>query len=210
MRIARNKNKHIHERKVCCDGIVFDSLKDVSEYLNLPYTNVKSQLQRKLLHKDLYDRGFRYEDTEMSEFKMQKGVLIGKEHPNSKRVIYDGIVFNNTKEASEYLGIPNTTIISYLNHNSKLTKELYEKGLRYEDEDMSCYECQSGLYNTKQVICENNIYNTIKSCAIYYNENPNNMRRWLSGVRKMPQKYIDMNLHFATKEEIADIILKEK
>lgn len=48
----------------------------------------------------------------------------------------------------------------------------------------------------KRVICEDIIFDCIKSCAEYYGVNYGTMRCWISGADKMPQYFIDANLRY--------------
>ena len=52
-----------------------------------------------------------------------------------------------------------------------------------------------------RVVCNSVFFTCIKDCAEYYQERSSNMRRWLKGTRKMPQKFIDLGLRYATQEE---------
>lgn len=47
---------------------------------------------------------------------------------------------------------------------------------------------------SKQVICEDKIFNSIKECAEYYNISIDRMKKWLSGKTKMPQEFIEKGL----------------
>lgn len=49
---------------------------------------------------------------------------------------------------------------------------------------------------SKKVMCDNLIFDCVKSCAEYYGINYSTMRCWLSGADKMPKYFVDKNLHY--------------
>ena len=57
----------------------------------------------------------------------------------------------------------------------------------------------------KPVICNGHVYDCAKDCSLEYGINGSTMRSWLRGNRKMPQKFIDMGLRYATEEDISII-----
>lgn len=56
--------------------------------------------------------------------------------------------------------------------------------------------------SAKKVICEEKEFSCIKECAEFYNIKSNNMACWLRGERKMPQRFVDLGLRYATEEDI--------
>ena len=56
--------------------------------------------------------------------------------------------------------------------------------------------------SAKGVICENIFFDSIQKCSNYYNVRHRAMAHWLDGTQKMPQKFIDLGLRYATEEEI--------
>lgn len=52
------------------------------------------------------------------------------------------------------------------------------------------------------VICDNIKFETISSCADYYNINIPTMYRWLTKERKMPQEFKDLGLNYYNEEEV--------
>lgn len=60
------------------------------------------------------------------------------------------------------------------------------------------------IKQAKGVVCDGTFYPRMTLCAKFYNEKHQTMSTWLNGKRKMPQKYIDLGLRWATKEEIEE------
>ena len=56
--------------------------------------------------------------------------------------------------------------------------------------------------SAKKVVCDKKIFNCIKECAEYYGESYGCISRWLRGINKMPQKFIDLGLRYATEEDV--------
>lgn len=48
----------------------------------------------------------------------------------------------------------------------------------------------------KRVVCDGIEYISIKQCAEFYGVYPGNMRQWLRGERKMPQKFVSLGLSY--------------
>ena len=69
-------------------------------------------------------------------------------------------------------------------------------------------EAKKGKYtgennpNAKKVLCNGQIFTTAKECAKFYNVNYSTMRSWLQGKRKTPSEFIELELRYATQEDI--------
>ncbi len=50
---------------------------------------------------------------------------------------------------------------------------------------------------SKYIKCDDVLFDTILDCAKFYNINSRTMNNWLTGFRKMPQKFKNMNLRYA-------------
>ena len=211
------KGRSINTKRVCCDDKIFDSVQDCMDYLKtdinhscfITYLNGTCGMP-----KELYDRGLRYIDKQMSDYRIKKSFSENCIENFSKPTMCDDIEFKSAKDVADYLNMPINRITSYLNHHRNMPKELYDRGLRYKDEPKESYIISEwhnkGVKhnNSKCVVCDNMFFECIARCAEYYNERRNNMSRWLSGYCGMPKKYKDLNLHYATKEEIENENIK--
>ena len=57
----------------------------------------------------------------------------------------------------------------------------------------------------KKVYCGGIIFDCVKDCAEYYGEKRQTMDNWLIGKHKMPQKYKDLGLRYATEEDLKQV-----
>lgn len=144
----------------------------------------------------------------------------GSNSPNSKIVICEGVEFGCVDDFCNKYDIKRSKVIHWLCGDRRMPKEWYDKGLRYKEKPMSDYKCKNKKETNKKikenhanfkdgnhpqarkVICNRILFKCIKDCANYYEVDRRKMNSWLLGQAKMPQKYIDMNLHYATEEEI--------
>ena len=51
---------------------------------------------------------------------------------------------------------------------------------------------------SKAVICDGIYFDCITDCANYYGES--NLKNWLNGINRIPQKYYDLKLHYADRK----------
>ena len=56
--------------------------------------------------------------------------------------------------------------------------------------------------NAKKVLCNRQIFTTAKECAKFYNVNYNTILAWLRGRNKVPCEFIELELRYATQDDI--------
>lgn len=115
-------------------------------------------------------------------------------NPRAKVVVCDDREFSCVKECSDFYGENYHTMFNWLNGEKRMPQKYVDMGLRFRDEEIE-YVPQVQAHYWK-VYCDGVIYESIQSCADYYNIRQNRMSRWLSGVRKMPQEFIDKGLAY--------------
>ena len=54
----------------------------------------------------------------------------------------------------------------------------------------------------RKVYCNGMIFGCIKECAEHYKINKNTMGNWLTGINKMPQRFVVLGLRYATEEDL--------
>ena len=64
----------------------------------------------------------------MSEYALRRDE---RKYPNNKKIICEGKIFYNIKEASNYYGINYSTLCCWLNGTNPMPKEWKKKGLSY-------------------------------------------------------------------------------
>ena len=53
----------------------------------------------------------------------------------------------------------------------------------------------------RKVYCNGMIFGCIRECAEHYRINKKTMGHWLTGYNKMPQRFVDLGLRYATEED---------
>lgn len=142
-----------------------------------------------------YNIAFGGDNKEPSEEtkKLWKEQRSGGNHPNAKKVICDNIVFDCIGDCASYYNVNRRLINSWLLRELPMPQDFIDKQLRFE-EDIIPHSSQVG--GKKSVICDDVVYNTIIEFAKMFNLKQNNVSRWLSGQRKMPQEWKDRGLAY--------------
>ena len=137
--------------------------------------------------------------SEESKLKMSEArKLVGKKrgsHPSAQRVYCNNKIFECIKDCADYYNINHTVVRSWLQGKVCMPQEFKDLGLQYADKETILKED-----NNIRIVCDNQIFNTIKECADYYDVNSSNMCNWLLGKRKMPKKFIDLELQYLNRE----------
>lgn len=197
-------------KKVIIDGTEYPSVSYVAkEILKESYSAINSMLNHRIkMRPDLYARGLRYADEPIENYEVQTGRLKGENHPSNKKVICDGKIFCNAKKCAEHYKINYGTMKNWLNGNNAMPKYFVEKGLSYSGE-LKEIKIQNGHPKggdnimSKKVVCEGNIFITVRECSLYYGVSQSTISGYLTGGKKIPQKWIDRGLRYATEEDIA-------
>lgn len=86
------------------------------------------------------------------------------------------------------------------NGNNPLTKE-HCKEHWYRNANI--YAIKGGNNGrARKVYCNGMIFGCIKECAEHYRINNKTMSNWLTGCNKMPQRFVDLGLRYATEEDL--------
>ena len=201
-------------KRVVCEDIIFNCAKDCAEYYGVNYGTMKDWLNHNsAMPKEWYDKGLRYLDEEMENYKIYEGQS-GINNVHSKKVFYNKIIFSCVKEFAEYCRICYSTARGYLQGRCKIPQQLVDLGFRYAtNEDIMNYPMYNKMIHGKHTdiiiynqrikanFCGGIFFSTIKKCSEYYDEKQGRVREWLENPDKMPQKYIDLGLRYATQEE---------
>ena len=128
----------------------------------------------------------------------------GKQNDSvSKSVICNDIEFRTMTECAKFYGIKRETMGSWLRGKQTMPEKFFNMGLRWKNDHITYVKRQPKTHpNGLLVVCDNNIFYSIKMCADFYSLSATTLRRWLRGERKMPQKYIDLGLRYATEEDL--------
>lgn len=124
---------------------------------------------------------------------------------SSKRVICENMTFPSLKECSEYYNESYSKMRTCMQRKI-LPKKYYNMGLRYEYENTSIYQCSNRSKKnilSKKVVCGDVLFYSANECGKYYGIKEYGLiSRYICGSRRMPQKYIDLGLRYATEEDI--------
>ena len=85
-----------------------------------------------------------------------------------------------------------------LDANYKIVHERIKRGWSVEDAIKYKQNRRSRIGN--KVKCENNTFNSVHECAMFYNIKDRTMHSWLSGERTMPQKWKNKGLTYYKEE----------
>ena len=205
---------------VICEGKVFDTILECSEYYDIPQARMASWLRGgTTMPKEWYDKGLRLADKTMEDYTVRPDNYIGENSPlPTKPIICDDEIFYSLSDfLKKYPECKN--IYNWLNGISSMPKEWEERGLKYldghtdniiiyQDEDYwervhkNRSESHKGYIptNSFKVYCEDMVSDTIPKCAEYYGINPGTMKHWVNGSGAMPQEWYDKGLRREDKE----------
>lgn len=126
---ACRRGKHPAARKVVFEDIVFDCIRDCSDYAQVSYNAMKMWLEnRSLPPKFIIDKGFGY----YGEEPLKKYSLKNKR--KNYIVLCEDMEFSSVKECAEYIGVKPSNLIRYLSGERKMPDYLISKNIRYKDE----------------------------------------------------------------------------
>ena len=149
---ANKNNDGKHKVHVIIDNIEFKTMTACAEYIGEKISTLRNWISGDSpMPKEYYDRGLRRKDKQMSDYKIKNGMPKGESHFKSKKVVLDGLVFNCSKECSEYCKIKQVTLLSWLSHTYPMPKEFYDRGLRYLDEPMDNYSFYTRKTTLKKI-----------------------------------------------------------
>lgn len=142
LKISQNREyktgkEHPFSKCVLYKEKVYPTIKDFVVEENIPYklTSVRCWLNGNTsMPCEYYDNGLMYID-EPQKRKRRKDDVVCHE-----KTWIDGICFNTASECAEYCNIKAGTLRSYLSKVRRMPKYLYDRGLRYDKEEIENYE----------------------------------------------------------------------
>ena len=199
--------KHHKAEKVICDNMVFECIKDCADYYDINYNNMRNWLNGyRNTPKDFLNKGLRKLSANIKDYNFQ--IDSKKENSynsinNVKKVICNGKIFDSINKCAKYYNITTSVMGEWLKQKCNMPQKFIDLGLRYLGDKTTIYTPQT--ITRKKVICDNKIFNSIKECSRYYTENYNTFYYWVTGKTSMPQKYIDLGLHYYNPKVDGDI-----
>ena len=119
----------------------------------------------------------------------------------SKKVFYDGIIFECAEDCCEYIGIDVFTLRSYLRRDRKVPKDIFLKGLRYLEEDFKPNK-EYKINKYKKIICGGKIYNKVSELSEEYNIKYDTLLSYLSGKNGIQEPFLSLGLTYVGEEPI--------
>ena len=190
-RIKKGKNlsyKNYISKKVICDNKEFGCIIDCANYYNINNTTMGGWLNKNVnMPQKFIDLGLRYVNDDNTYYEPQK----------IRKIICNNKIFNTIEECAEYYNIKPQNLYNWLTERYGMPEKYIKLGLRYVDDKTTIYNKQTTPTSTK-IICDDIIFDTIESCANYYNISRGKITYWLR-LNKMPQQFIDMKLRYYNK-----------
>lgn len=130
----------------------------------------------------------------------KKDIFLYGDNPSAKQVYCDGVLYSCIKECAEYYDVERRTMNSWLLGKTCMPKFFYDLDLKYFDEnieDNRKISKKKTTGNMRPVECGNVHYSSLTECANHYMLPLSTIHNWLTGFRKMPEKFIELGLRYA-------------
>ena len=198
-RLSGGKNPSA--KKVVCENIEFDSATDCAKHYNISPRLMRPWLNRtNNMPKEWYDKGLRYFDKTMDDYKIQNGNS-GGNNVKSIPVYCEDMVFSNVRECAEHYNINSGTMKGWLDGVNNMPEEWYNRGLHKEGKTMEDYTIQKGYLKgeespiSKPLYCNGKKYGSITEFARENNLKYPTVMNWLYKNAYMPKEWYDKELH---------------
>lgn len=202
--LAQKGGKSVRAKKIICDDILFDCITDCANHYNVPKETMTGWLKgKRRAPKKFIDMNLRYYGTDISPLKPQT-------IPSDRTVLCNGTEFNTVKECAEFYEVNPTSMASWLNGNSNMPKKFFNMRLSYSDKLGIIPKQQSEMKVKRKVVCNGVVFESIKECAERYGVNSVTMGSWLLGRKRMPSKFIDLNLRYFEGNTLYNQQIREK
>ena len=190
--IIQPQNKYHKYRNVVCDDIIFDSIKDCSEYYDVNISTMSCWLVgQNPMSQKFKKLGLRYLNDDMTIYDVQPKDRI-------REIICDKMIFKTIKECAEFYGVNYGTMRCWLYEQNPIPQRFVNLGLRYLDDETTVFKVQT-VSRKKQIICDGKVFETIKDCSIFYGVNYSTMTNWLKDRNPIPKEFKDMGLDYYTE-----------
>ena len=126
--------------------------------------------------------------------KRRSELTCGGNNPTSKKVYYDGVIYDTIEECADFLGVNRNKIVRWITGLTYIPQIHLENNLRFVEEEPNYKIGKRGENNGKQVYYDGKIFKTVVSCSKYLGITAATLRHWLDGstpVRKDKWDLID-------------------
>jgi len=123
-----------------------------------------------------------------------KGLLTGKNHPQSKPVICENKEYCSISEFASSFGLKREAVKAWLNGRNNMPIEWYEKGLKYRD--IITFIKPQERPHKRKVSYDGITFDSLTKVSEYIGEDFRKVSLWLLGKNKMPKRYMDKGLKY--------------
>lgn len=120
----------------------------------------------------------------------------GKDCPNSRPVVCDGIEYESLTQFKELNGNPKGNIEGWLNGKIGMPEYWYNKELQYKDVGFEAVKKTACVNRDKKVMANDIVFDTLEDCAKYLGTSASNICLYLNGKRRPPEDIIESNLRY--------------
>lgn len=124
----------------------------------------------------------------------------GKDCPNSRPVICDGIEYESLTQFKEMNGNPKGNIQGWLNGKVGMPEYWYNKKLHYKDVGFEVVKKARFANRCRKPMADGIVFNTLAECADYLHLTPSVLCLYLTNQCTPPDELVDRNLKYEDEE----------
>ena len=124
----------------------------------------------------------------------------GKDCPNSRPVICDGIEYESLTQFKEMNGNPKGNIQGWLNGKVGMPEYWYNKKLHYKDVGFEIVKKARFANRCRKPMVDGIVFNTLAECADYLHLTPSVLCLYLTNQFTPPDELVDRNLKYEDEE----------
>lgn len=204
------KQKQPSNKEIYYNDILFNSIKDLSKYLDVNISTVRNWIKGKGTPPDYFRNSnikFKDEDTFgeiilSNIYKKEKSKKQNYVIKNEKQIQFDNTIYSSIVELNKDAfnnKYTRQTITRWLNGTSGTPTELYNKGLYYVGEEDKVYQKQKRIGT--EFYYEDKYFESIVELSKYLNISDRTVKGWLRKQNRVPKYIIDGNLRYVNVEK---------
>lgn len=124
----------------------------------------------------------------------------GKDCPNSRPVVCDGVEYESLTQFKEMNGNPKGNIQGWLNGKVGMPEYWYNKKLHYKDVGFEVVKKTRLTNRTREPMVDGIVFETLKDCADYLNLTPSVICLYLTNQATPPDELITRNLKYKDED----------
>lgn len=124
----------------------------------------------------------------------------GKDCPNSRPVICDGVEYESLTQFKEKNGYPKGNIQGWLNGKVNMPDYWYNKKLHYKDVGFNIVKKAKNSGRNRKVVVGDIVFDNLKDCATFLGTTVTNISLYLNNKHSPPQEIIEKGLRYEDEE----------